>query len=76
MVVSNVSVDGAGVMNNITQNMVCHYEGGDTELTPKDDGVDSKIVYGALGTEDSNEAAGLLASCESFSTSSPTPEVP
>lgn len=63
VVISDVNVDGAGVMNNITQNKVCHYEGGDGALSSKDGGVDSKVVYGRLGEELSHEAQTLLASC-------------
>ncbi len=64
VVVMDVNVDGAGVMNNITQNKVCHYEGGESSLTAKDGGKDSKMVYGRLGEELSAEGKAAIAACE------------
>ncbi|MFT7582847.1 MAG: hypothetical protein ACI9MR_004531, partial [Myxococcota bacterium] len=59
--VLDVIVDGGGAMNNITANKVCGYEG---ELLPVDNGAAKKITYGPFGSERSNQAAALRASCE------------
>ncbi len=52
VVVLDVEADGASVMNGITRNDICSYEGG---LQPVDGGAAKKVFYGDLSDEVSNQ---------------------
>ncbi len=56
--VLDIEVDGASVMNNITSDTICSYEGRHLAV---DGGAAKKIFYGDIRTEQSNERAAFCA---------------
>lgn len=58
VILSDVQVDGASVMNTLVQDTVCTYEGG---LSPLDAGRPRRLFYGDITTEQSNAQAAFCA---------------
>lgn len=58
VIIQDLHVDGASVMNQLSQNKVCSYEGG---LAPLDGLRARKIYYGDIQTEQSNAQRALCA---------------